>query len=94
MVTSRYRKLKQLKTENGKTYLELQNPIKIENKSDDIWIVWTDSFRTRHLAKKYYTSEEYYWIILAANNVGLDSEFIIGQKIRIPKNINTILSKL
>jgi hypothetical protein len=93
MPISRYSKLNKI-WENNKYCLESPNNIIIPNKLSDIWILWKDSNSLRKLAYKYYNSEEYYWIILLANNIGLESDIKLGQKIRIPINIGDVLTLL
>ena len=94
MVVSRYKNLETLKTDKGKQYLTNSKDIDIPNRDDDVWIMWTNNITTRTLSYIYYKSEEYYWVILLANNKSIESQFILGQRIRIPKNINNIISQL
>lgn len=94
MSISRYKSSTILKDNSGQRYLSINKDIDIPKQSDDIYIRWKESDRTTLLANQYYNDPEYYWVILKANNVGIESQLIPGQRIRIPKNINNIISEI
>ena len=94
MTTSRYNTTEELKTDNQIRYLGIPKDVEIPYNSDDFIIRWIDGMKSTDLASKYYNNGEYYWIILKANNVSLDQHLKPGQKIHIPKNIGSILSKV
>jgi hypothetical protein len=65
---------------------------KIENSISDIYILVNNEDRLDLLAHKYYGDVRYWWILAQANNLGKGSLRIPGgSRLRIPKNLSTIL---
>lgn len=93
MATSRYINVPTIQYNDIRSK-EIGTKTKIEPRDDDILLRWTDSVSARGLASQYLGSPEYYWVILSLNNVFLESEFILGQQIRIPKYVGTFSSGL
>ena len=60
---------------------------------NDVYVYTTVGDRLDKLAKQFYGSSEYYWIIASANpEIGFDSLYITeGTQIRIPSNLNNII---
>lgn len=87
---------------NNKTKLNEKNKIvyrtilypKIDPAPNDIWIVANKEDRLDSLAYKYYKDTRYWWVIAQANQLGKGSMSIpvSMNRIRIPKNIETILA--
>jgi len=61
---------------------------------DDIYVITTIGDRLDLLASQYYNDNTLYWIISAANNnLPQDSLYLpVGTQLRIPTNVNEILS--
>lgn len=93
MNNSRYTNLKVLKKENGIRYIETPNYISLTPSDNDIIIRYKDGDSSTSLAYKFYNDPKYYWIILKANNISIDSQFVLGQKIRIPRFISNIIGQ-
>lgn len=83
-----------LKDENGTRYKGIPKDIVIPKKESDIYITWRKSYNVTLLSNKYYDTPGYYWIILEANDVVLQTDFLDGQKIRIPTKIGDILEQI
>ena len=67
----------------------------IPNNTNDIYIITSIEDRLDLLSNKFYGSTQYYWIIAIANpnKINPSSLFITpGTQIRIPANLNGILS--
>lgn len=94
MGVSRYNRLRKLKSENKKLFLELSKDIEIPKQADDIYIRWREVDSLPLLANRFYDDPQYYWVILLANNALIESDLKSGQKIRIPKNVNRVISQL
>ena len=94
MSTSRYKNTKIFKDDNGMRYKGMSKDLLITESDRDTWIIWRSSYNITLLSNKYYKSPEYYWIILQANNVSLQSDLKEGQQVRIPGNLGNILNQL
>jgi len=94
MSISRYTGLRKIKSSTKKMFLEKFKLNTIPERNTDLWIRWRESDTAPLMANRFYGEPQYYWVILIANNVSIESDLVAGQKIRIPKNINTILSQL
>mgnify|MGYP005647238745 CR=1 FL=1 len=93
MATSRYTNTKTTIFNNTRSR-EIGTNVVIKARDDDILIRWTDSVSARKLATQYLGSPEYYWVILSLNNVSLESDFVLGQQLRVPRHIGSIVSGL
>jgi hypothetical protein len=87
---SRYSKLKKINIKGRSMFLETQNNIEVKPRDDDILVRWRQTDSTPILANQYLGSPEYYWVILKVNKLAIDSQFKIGQLIRIPRFVSTI----
>lgn len=94
MSNSRIKNNEIYKDDLGTRYQGIPKEIFIPKSNKDNWIIWRENYNVTLLANKYYGSPEYYWIILEANNVSLQSDLKEGQQVRIPDNIGNILNKL
>ena len=91
----RYRKVETVKDSNGVRYYKPTIISNIPLKDSDIFVNPFDGDRFDILAQRYYGDSNLWWIIAKANEIsggqiGLDPE----KKIRIPTEIDDILSKL
>jgi phage tail protein X len=61
--------------------------------SGDIYVYTTAGDRLDNLAKQFYGSSEYYWVISVANpDLGMGSLYVPeGTQIRIPGNLSNII---
>ena len=76
-----------------KVYLTTQYPV-IEPQSSDIIIISNESDYLDNLAYKYYGDPTLWWVIALANNIGKGKMSVpSGFQIRIPMDINSILSQ-
>lgn len=89
----RYNGLEVIKDEMGKRkYASILYPTIDPDPSDIYTIVYQDG-RLDLLAYKYYGDVRYWWIIAQANNLGKGSFNVNPEtRLRIPKNINKIIS--
>jgi hypothetical protein len=56
--------------------------------------IWTSSDRFYKIATQYYGNPTYWWVIALFNNVILESDVRLGQRLLIPIPIETIISAL
>ena len=92
---NRYENIKTiLKTGKGKVYDSTLLSY-VEPTDTDIVILTTMGDRLDLLANKYYNNPAMWWVIATANNLN-DANFFVqeGIQLRIPSNINEILSDL
>lgn len=59
---------------------------------NDIYIVANETDYLDNLAKKFYNDETLWWVIAQANGIKATMKAPTGQQMRIPQNINGILS--
>ncbi len=85
-----------LKTTQNKPYYNSKAYPNVPLSVDDIYIVTTIGDRLDYLAYTYYLDSELWWIIsMANNNITKGSLFPVpGTQLRIPQNLNDILSQL
>lgn len=77
---------------NKRTYNTILYPT-IEKSYTDIYVIPNETDRLDLLAYKYYGDVRYWWIIAQANNLGKGSLYTTpGERLRIPKNLDVILS--
>jgi hypothetical protein len=91
----RYRSSKILKTSTGVQYQSSTIYPKIKANDNDLYVISEAGDRLDILANKYYKDPSMWWIIATANNLN-DANFYVepGIQLRIPTNINRILSDL
>jgi phage tail protein X len=92
---NRYNDINELKTSKGIRYYKNTLLPEIPRTSDDIYVYTTSGDRLDLLSFKYYGDTGYYWILAAANPglVRRDSLYLTpGKQIRIPQDIQTIIS--
>ena len=85
-----------LKNQQGTTYIKGKFYPNISLSSEDIYVITTVGDRLDYLAYTYYFDSELWWIIsMANNNITKGSLFPVpGTQLRIPQNLNDILSQL
>lgn len=94
-MSSRYDTIQSKVTENNKRVQLTTLYPPIPRTEQDIYVITTTGDRLDALAYKYYGSVQYYWVIAQANNIGQGSIAIpAGQQLRIPGNLDRILSDL
>ena len=82
---NRYSDIRELKTEEGKRYLN--NPIYpyIPETPDDLYLITTGGDRYDTLAQQFYGDYRLWWVIASANNSKKSSMFVKpGVQLRIP----------
>lgn len=91
---NRYSNIKVLKdNENTVRYYRASKYPDIPYSNDDIYIESVYGDRLDIISYDYYKSTEYYWVILVANNLPGDSIFVPpGTQLRIPTDLDQILS--
>jgi len=91
----RYTDIEILKDKNGKRFRKTVLYPEIEPTENDIYITGQVGDRLDLLANKYYNNPTMWWVIATANNLN-DANFFVqeGIQLRIPSNINEILSDL
>jgi hypothetical protein len=92
---SRYDSPNILKTSDGKPYYRGKQYPNIPPSANDLYIVTTIGDRLDYLAYNYYRDSELWWIISAANNNATKGSLfpVPGTQLRIPTNLNAILSQ-
>jgi len=93
----RYSKILQQPTNDQTLISYYKNPLylSIPINTNDIYVITTSGDRLDLLSTRFYNSSQYYWIIALANpnKTNPGSLFIApGTQIRIPSNLNNILS--
>lgn len=77
------------------SYFESTIYPKIKPNDLDLYIITDAGDRLDLLAKKYYNDPSMWWIIAVANNLNDGNFYVpVGVQMRIPGNIQTILSNL
>ena len=91
---NRYSNIKVLKdNENTVRYYRASKYPDIPYSNDDIYIESVYGDRLDIISYDYYKSTDYYWVILVANNLPGDSIFVPpGTQLRIPTDLDQILS--
>jgi hypothetical protein len=93
-MASRYDNSITLKTSQGKPYYDSKRYPNIPLSENDLYVVTGIGDRLDNLAYSYYRDSTLWWIISAANNnVTKGSLFPEpGTQLRIPTNINSVIS--
>ena len=93
---SRYTYNKTLKQKfTNRQYLETTTYPKIQPTDLDTYVITTSSDRLDLLAQQYYNDSSLWWIIAIANNLNDASIYIeVGKQLRIPANVQNIISDL
>jgi len=90
---SRYTSSKTSNRYDGKrVFLTTRYPI-IPVSDSDLYITATSEDFLDSLAKKFYKDESLWWIIAQANNIKGTMKPKIGQQLRIPSNVEYIVSR-
>lgn len=85
--SSRYTTKRRLVDNTKKTFIRFirNRDINFDNSGSTVHVVTpVEAFRPDLIAYKYFGSEKYAWVILAANNLSLAYELESGMKILIP----------
>lgn len=56
--------------------------------------VWTKTDKLFHLSRRYYGTNDYWWVIGLVNNKPTDAHYNIGDVVIIPSNPSKILGAL
>jgi len=91
---SRYNNIPKTKTENGtRLYRTVKYP-DIPRSNNDTYVITTDGDRYDTLAYIYYNDKSLWWVISSANAEYPQGSLYppIGVQLRIPGNLNTILT--
>lgn len=90
---ARYSNIEILKDSNGKRYYKPVKYPDIPFSPEDIYIITTYGDRLDIISYDYYKSVDYYWVLLVANNLPGNSIFVTpGTQLRIPANLEQVLS--
>jgi len=83
-----------LRTSKGIPYEKSKQYPNIPLSETDVYIVTTVGDRLDYLSYNYYRDSELWWIIAAANNNATKGSLfpIPGTQLRIPTNVNAVLS--
>ena len=87
---------KDIKIEKDNKYESFIFPT-VDESDDDFYIITTEGLTLTYLANLYYHDTTKYFIIVFANENVLDGDSIVlqgGIRLRIPKDIDTYISKL
>lgn len=81
------------KETNGPRYFGSTKYPFIDESIDDIYIITVQGDRLDNLAAQFYGDTTLYWILQQANELNRDSLYPpIGHQLRIPQNLNKILT--
>lgn len=78
---------------DGKRVLKTTRYPKIPISISDVYIVASETDFLDSLALKFYNDSTLWWIIAQANNIKATLKAPTGKRIRIPQNVQTILSR-
>jgi hypothetical protein len=79
---------------DGKRVFKSLTYPKIPIDNNDLYIITNESMKMDSLAFKYYKDPTLWWVIAQANNIGNGRLSVeSGKQIRIPYNINAIISE-
>lgn len=90
---NRYSYTKVKKDKNGVRSLKITRYPEILIRDTDTFHFARDFERFDWLAHKYYNDSTLWWIIAKANGYSHESRPKVGDKIRIPRDINSILQE-
>ena len=90
---NRYSYTKVKKDKNGVRSLKVTRYPEILIRDTDTFHFARDFERFDWLAHKYYNDSTLWWIIAKANGYSHESRPKVGDKIRIPRDINSILQE-
>lgn len=65
----------------------------VRKKESDIFVLMVEKTRLDHLAHKFYNNPNYWWIIASVNNIKGTMYAKLGTQIRIPRDINSVVSE-
>ncbi len=88
---------KQLESRNLKSITHyrpspnLRLPPELLNSLSYVYETWNSDTKLYKLALSYYGDKTLWWVLGVVNNKPLDSHWQIGDQVKIPININTIL---
>ena len=91
---SRYNNIPKVKTTDGtRLYKTVKYP-EIPRSNNDIYVITTDGDRYDVLAFKYYEDKSLWWVISSANAEYAQGSLYppVGVQLRIPGNLNSILT--
>ncbi len=91
---NRYSYTKAKKDKNGVRSLKITRYPEILVRDTDTFHFARDFERFDWLAHKYYNDSTLWWVIAKANGYSHESRPKVGDKIRIPRDINSILQEL
>ena len=91
---NRYSYTKVKKDKNGVRSLKITRYPEILVRDTDTFHFARDFERFDWLAHKYYNDSTLWWILAKANGYSHESRPKVGDKIRIPRDINSILQEL
>lgn len=91
---SRYSNIPKIKTDEGKRMYKTVKYPEIPRSNSDTYVITTDGDRYDSLAFKYYQDKSLWWVISSANAEYPQSSLTppIGIQLRIPGNLNSILT--
>ena len=92
-MSQRYRNIKTLTNEDGRSYIT--NPVypDIPETEDDTYLITSEGDRYDLLAQSFYGDVGLWWVIASANNSTRDGLYIQpGVQIRIPANKDQVLT--
>ncbi len=69
-------------------------PIDLLKDTDYIEYSWRLGDRLDRLASKYYSDDQYWWVIALVNSVSYPLSIKVGTVLRIPKDVNPVLQRL
>ena len=91
---SRYNNIPKVKTTDGERLYKTVKYPEIPRSNNDIYVITTDGDRYDVLAFKYYEDKSLWWVISSANAEYTQGSLYppVGVQLRIPGNLNSILT--
>ena len=89
----RYKSIPTKSDSNGKKIVSTSILPKVRKRESDTFVLMVEKTRFDHLAHRFYGNPNYWWIIAAANEVHGTMYAKLGSQIRIPRDINGIITE-
>ena len=89
----RYKTIPIKKDEDGQRIVSTSLLPTVRKKSSDTFVLMVEKTRLDHLAHKFYGNPNYWWIIASANDIKGTMYAKLGSQIRIPRDINAVVSE-
>jgi hypothetical protein len=87
----RYKTIGSKTRTDGKSVMRTSILPMIKERTSDTFLIMVERMRLDHLAYKFYSNPNYWWILASANNIKGSMYVEEGTQIRIPRDLTGIL---